>query len=99
MSLTPMGNGRFQMADSKCPMADGRRKGPPMRVRMPVVASLLLFVVSGARGQELHTAAPGEVGLSAAKLDRLRPALQKLVDDGKIPGGVAVVTRRGKVAY
>ena len=44
-------------------------------------------------------AEPDAVGLSPGKLDRLKPALQKLVNDGKIPGGVAVVAPRGKVAY
>jgi CubicO group peptidase (beta-lactamase class C family) len=66
---------------------------------MLVVTSLLFFLIPRARTEELPTVAPDAVGLSMAKLDRLRPDLQKLVDEGKIPGGVAVVARRGKVAY
>jgi CubicO group peptidase (beta-lactamase class C family) len=65
----------------------------------PLLATLILVVVSAARGGELPAAAPDSVGLSAAKLDRLRPELQKLVDDGRVPGGVAVVARHGRVAY
>ena len=44
-------------------------------------------------------AAPEAVGLSAEKLAGVKPGLQKLVDDGKIPGGVALIARHGKVAY
>ena len=64
-----------------------------------LTTSLVLFVTAFAQAGELPTAEPDAVGLSPGKLDRLKPALQKLVDDGKIPGGVAVVAHRGKVAY
>jgi len=46
---------------------------------------------------ELPTAAPEAVGLSAEKLQDARAAMQKLVDDKRIAGGVFVVARRGKV--
>ncbi|HCO95640.1 MAG TPA: serine hydrolase [Phycisphaerales bacterium] len=46
---------------------------------------------------ELPTAAPEQVGLSAEKLQRAQAAMQKLVDDKRIAGGVIVVARRGKV--
>lgn len=48
---------------------------------------------------ELARTDPHAVKLSAQKLDTLKPALQKLVDDGKIPGAVALVARHGKVAF
>jgi len=48
-------------------------------------------------GRELPLAAPGEVGLSAEKLERTRAAVQKLVDEKQVAGGVIVVARRGKV--
>jgi CubicO group peptidase (beta-lactamase class C family) len=64
----------------------------------PLLA-LLLLAVATARGGELPKVEPGEVGLSASKLDELRPSLRKLVDDGKIAGGVALVVRHGKVAF
>jgi CubicO group peptidase (beta-lactamase class C family) len=47
---------------------------------------------------ELPTAVPEQVGLSAEKLKDARAAMQKLVDDNRIAGGVFVVARRGKVA-
>ncbi len=70
-----------------------------MSHRTRSITSLVLFVTAFAQAGELPRAEPDAVGLSPAKLDRLKPALQKLVDDGKIAGGVAVVARQGKVAY
>ncbi len=49
-------------------------------------------------GYELPTASPGQVGFSVEKLAGTRAALQKLVDEKRIAGGVVVVARRGKVA-
>ena len=46
---------------------------------------------------ELPTATPESVGLSAEKLKDAQAALQKLVDEKQIAGGVFAVTRRGKV--
>ena len=70
-----------------------------MNPRTRLLTFLLPFITALAQAGELPTAAPDAVGLSPARLDRLTPALQKLVDDGKIAGGVAAVARRGKVAY
>jgi CubicO group peptidase (beta-lactamase class C family) len=64
-----------------------------------LLASLLILGIPWARAGELSTAPPESLGLSAAKLDRLRSELQKLADDGKVPGGVAVIARHGKAAY
>jgi CubicO group peptidase (beta-lactamase class C family) len=49
-------------------------------------------------GYELPTASPEQVGLSADKLAETRAALQKLVEEERIAGGIVVVARRGKVA-
>jgi CubicO group peptidase (beta-lactamase class C family) len=64
---------------------------------LAVIVAMIPFLSAG--GRELPTAEPGQVKLSAERLSKLNPALQKLVDDGKIAGGVAVVARQGKVAY
>src|SRR5437870_12689390 len=37
------------------------------------------------------------VGMSSARLARLRPALQAYVDSGQLAGVVAIVLRRGRV--
>jgi N-acyl-D-amino-acid deacylase len=43
-------------------------------------------------------ARPEDVGLSSAGLARIAPALQTLVDSGKMPGAVIAVAHHGKVA-
>ncbi len=40
---------------------------------------------------------PELVGMSSARLARLRPALQAYVDSGRVAGAVAIVLRRGRV--
>jgi CubicO group peptidase (beta-lactamase class C family) len=68
--------------------------------RLISMTSMFLLVASATvTAGELPTCKPESVGLSAAKLDELKPELQKLVDEGKIPGAVALVVRHGKVAY
>lgn len=47
----------------------------------------------------LPRARPEEVGLSSERLQRLTDALQGYVKDGKLAGAVALVARRGRVAY
>jgi CubicO group peptidase (beta-lactamase class C family) len=64
----------------------------------PIVVALLLCFSLPAFGGDLPRVNPEEVGLSAVKMASLKPALQELVDDGKIPGGIAVTIRHGKVA-
>lgn len=47
---------------------------------------------------ELAFAAPAEVGLCPDRLQRLLAVLQADIDGGRLPGAVALVARRGKVA-
>jgi CubicO group peptidase (beta-lactamase class C family) len=47
----------------------------------------------------LPFAAPEEVGLSQARLQRLSDVLRGEIDRGFVPGTVALVARRGKVAH
>ena len=63
-----------------------------------LVVALLLCFSFPALGGDLPRVNPEEVGLSATTMAGLKPALQKLVDEGKIPGGVAMILRHGKVA-
>ena len=61
---------------------------------------LLLFCVTTlAFGQGLPMAVPEEVGVSAERLERVRPVLQGYVDDGHLPGFLTVVARRGKIVH
>jgi len=49
--------------------------------------------------QSLSLAAPEEVGLSRSRLARLSDVLRAEIERGRVPGAVALVARRGKVAY
>jgi CubicO group peptidase (beta-lactamase class C family) len=60
---------------------------------------LLLSFSAGALGQELPRAKPDSVGLSPVRLERLTETLDSYAKDGRLAGGVAMVVRRGKVAY
>jgi CubicO group peptidase (beta-lactamase class C family) len=44
-------------------------------------------------------AKPEEVGFSAERLNRIGQALNREIDQGKLPGAVVVVARKGRVAY
>src|SRR5580765_7945483 len=70
--------------------------------RVALLAAILfqiLWLVPVAWAQELPTAAPEDVGLSAQKLSRIKPALQTLIDNKSVAGTLTLVARRGKVAY
>ncbi len=47
----------------------------------------------------LPCAAPEDVGLSSARLDRITAVMQREVERGRLPGAVALVARDGKIAY
>ncbi len=49
--------------------------------------------------QGLPVARPEEVGLSSDRLDRLGPVLRSEVEKGKFPGAVALIARKGRIAY
>jgi CubicO group peptidase (beta-lactamase class C family) len=70
-----------------------------MRSLVPLAVFVSIVPLVATDAGELPTSEPREIKLSAEKLTSLKPALQKLVDDAKIPGGVALVARHGKVAY
>jgi CubicO group peptidase (beta-lactamase class C family) len=44
-------------------------------------------------------AEPGEVGLDAARLERIERHFARYVGDGRLAGWLAVVARRGRIAY
>jgi CubicO group peptidase (beta-lactamase class C family) len=79
------------------------REGAFPRGRSRVLRAAVLFVAltlaQAGYAQTLQRARPESVGLSTERLKRLSEALNGYVRDGKLPGGVALVARRGKVAY
>ncbi len=70
-----------------------------MRDRCIVVVCLLAFATPGVRAQNLPTATPESVGLSASGLDEATRQLRAHVDDGDVAGVVAAVVRHGQLAY
>ena len=42
---------------------------------------------------------PAQVGMSSDVLNRIRPAMQAYVDDGRLAGVMSMVARRGQVVY
>ena len=49
--------------------------------------------------RDLIVAEPEEVGLSSSRLGNVKRLVQGYVDDGKIPGAISLVSRRGKVVH
>jgi CubicO group peptidase (beta-lactamase class C family) len=62
-------------------------------------AFVLSFIAISVLAAELPRAKPESVGLSSERLDSIRKVFGAKVDAGEIPGYVALVARRGKVAY
>ena len=58
---------------------------------------LLLAVASWAR--DLSVVAPATVGMSATRLARIGETFQKEIDQGKLPGVIFLVARKGSLAY
>jgi CubicO group peptidase (beta-lactamase class C family) len=71
----------------------------PFMRRFAVAAVFVLAASFLLQAAALPTARPGEVGLSAERLDRLSRVIQEYVDQGRVAGVVGLVIRNGKVAY
>lgn len=80
-----------------------RRQYVPARGRRVILTAAVLCVALAsaplAFAQTLQRVKPEAVGLSSERLKRLSEALNGYVKDGRLPGGVVLVARRGKVAY
>lgn len=59
----------------------------------------LVLTSSVAWAQSLPSATPEQVGLSSERLGRVGQALKAEIAKGKLPGAVALVARKGRVAY
>ena len=62
------------------------------------VAALVLSVVT-LRADELPRATPESVGMSSQRLARIADALKNDIDNGRMPGAVIAVARKGKLVY
>jgi CubicO group peptidase (beta-lactamase class C family) len=45
----------------------------------------------------MNTVSPEHVGFSASRLERIGPAMQSFIDQGRLPGIVTMIARRGQV--
>jgi len=72
-----------------------------MRAVKALALSFVLVFASLATlaAQNLPTAKPADVGLSAERLDRITQWLSGEITKGTIPGAVTMIVRNGKVAY
>lgn len=72
---------------------------PRAFVRLLGLVLLVLLLSLSAWSASLPAARPGEVGLSASRLERLGQVLQSYCDQKGAPGMVVLIARNGRVAY
>ena len=53
--------------------------------------------IPGVSGPALPLTAPGDVGLSEKGVARIAAAMQAFVDDGRLPGVMTLISRKGKM--
>ena len=70
-----------------------------MRRLIAVVSAVLALSATLVWAEPLPSAHPEQVGLSPERLDRIGHALRAEIEKGKFPGAVALVARKGRVAY
>ncbi len=49
--------------------------------------------------QGLPRAVPEDMGMSTARLERIKPIMQQWVDNGKIPGALTMIAREGRLVH
>ena len=69
------------------------------RIAAVLVSIIALWTVAAAWAQGLPAVAPESVGMSAPRLARIGDAFRREIDQGKLPGAVFLVARRGKLVY
>ena len=74
-------------------------EGLPMKCRVALLLAIAVGLALQAEADQLPAAKPESVGLSSARLERLAAAIRKDVDQGRMPGAVVAIARKGKLAY
>ena len=69
------------------------------RIAIGLAFSVACLTAAGSWAQGLPSAAPESVGMSAQRLARIGDAFRKEIDQGKLPGAVLLVARKGKLIY
>ena len=71
-----------------------------MRRLVSLVVSVALALSAAiAWAESLPSARPEQVGLSSERLDRIGQVLRSEIEKGNFPGAVALVARKGRIAY
>jgi CubicO group peptidase (beta-lactamase class C family) len=74
-------------------------KIPNRILALSLALGLLTLCTLFAADSGLAPAKPEEVGLSSQRLDRLSQVINEYVEEGRIPGVVTLIARRGKLAH
>ena len=64
-----------------------------------VLGASACVLSAAAVAQALPTATPESVGMSRQRLDKITSTFNKEIADGKLPGAVVMVARKGKLVY
>ncbi|MGA3288164.1 MAG: serine hydrolase domain-containing protein [Bacteroidota bacterium] len=70
-----------------------------MRFRSLTLTIIVVNLVSILTGQQLPMGVPETVGLSSKRLERIGQVIRADVDNGRMPGAVIAIARRGKLVY
>jgi CubicO group peptidase (beta-lactamase class C family) len=71
----------------------------PKRAIGLVTCAVAVFATTVAWAQSLQPAKPEEVGLSSERLAKIGQVYKQDIDQGKIPGVVVMIARKGRLAY
>jgi len=69
------------------------------RFLQPILVISVVLLTCAAWSAEISVVTPEEVGLSSDRLERLSTVMQQHVDEHRLAGVVALLARRGKIAY
>jgi CubicO group peptidase (beta-lactamase class C family) len=66
-----------------------------------LIAIVIVFIILSTLtfAQVLPTTTPEDVGLSTERLNRIKPLMQKHIDDGTTAGILTMIARQGKIAH
>ena len=67
--------------------------------RLSVLLALVVSLTAPIAAAAFQAAKPEEVGLSRDRLARIGPALTRQIEERSFPGAVALVARKGRIAY
>jgi len=71
----------------------------PVRSIVAIALTALVAPAVGLRADGLPKATPESVGMSSQRLARIAAALKQDIDNGRMPGAVIAVARKGKLVY